>query len=243
MEGRPETSADLLKSRLGPDHPESISATCGLAGAYLGTGRAREAVALLEDCRGRVKRAIGPDHRLVTWLLNALASGYLDTDQAGKAEPVFAELVAEHRRREGAGTERFAAELFFVSIPLSSAGRHAAAEPYLRECLAIHQTLRPQSRDTFITQAELGSCLLAQGKTTEAEPVLLTGYAGLLGSEKLVKESVRLFRGGGEWLPLAADRLVELYEKLGKPDEVKRWRAERAKYPFVAPPPRSANRP
>ena len=36
----------------------------------------------------------------------------------------------------------------------------------------------------------------------------------------------------------AADRLVDLYTALGRSDEVRKWRAERAKYPFVAPPPR-----
>ena len=39
-------------------------------------------------------------------------------------------------------------------------------------------------------------------------------------------------------VPEALDRLVELYTATGKPDEVKKWRAERAKYPNVAPPPR-----
>ena len=36
----------------------------------------------------------------------------------------------------------------------------------------------------------------------------------------------------------AVDRLIELYTATNKPDEVKKWRAERAKYPEVAPPPR-----
>lgn len=38
----------------------------------------------------------------------------------------------------------------------------------------------------------------------------------------------------------AVDRLVELYVALNKPDEAAKWRAERAEYPFVAPPPRPA---
>ena len=39
-------------------------------------------------------------------------------------------------------------------------------------------------------------------------------------------------------LPEAADWLTDLYAATDKPDELKKWRAERAKYPFVAPPPR-----
>ncbi len=37
-------------------------------------------------------------------------------------------------------------------------------------------------------------------------------------------------------IPEALDRLIELYTATDKPDEVKKWRAERAKYPDVLPP-------
>ena len=39
-------------------------------------------------------------------------------------------------------------------------------------------------------------------------------------------------------IPRVVDQLVLLNEAAGKPDEVKKWRAERARYPFVAPPAR-----
>ena len=39
-------------------------------------------------------------------------------------------------------------------------------------------------------------------------------------------------QGGGELrIPEALDRLIELYTALNKPDEAKKWQAERAKYP------------
>ena len=40
----------------------------------------------------------------------------------------------------------------------------------------------------------------------------------------------------------ALDRLIELYTATNKPDEAARWRAERIRYPFVAPPPRPVTR-
>ena len=36
-------------------------------------------------------------------------------------------------------------------------------------------------------------------------------------------------------LPKALDRLIELYTATNKPDEVKKWQAERAKYPEDGP--------
>ena len=35
----------------------------------------------------------------------------------------------------------------------------------------------------------------------------------------------------GVRIPEALDRLIELYTAINKPDEAKKWRAERAKYP------------
>ncbi len=43
-------------------------------------------------------------------------------------------------------------------------------------------------------------------------------------------------------MPEALDRLIELYTETSKPDEVKKWQAEREKYPFVAPMPHAAKR-
>ena len=41
--------------------------------------------------------------------------------------------------------------------------------------------------------------------------------------------------GGEAEVAEALDRLIELYTATNKPDEVKKWRAERAKYPELAP--------
>jgi hypothetical protein len=66
---------------------------------------------------------------------------------------------------------------------------------------------------------------------------LLKGYEGMKIRDKTIPKT-----GGGEFLiPDALDRLVELYITTDKPDEAKKWRAERAKYlspKEVAPPPR-----
>ena len=60
---------------------------------------------------------------------------------------------------------------------------------------------------------------------------MLKGYEGMKQREKTIppQASTRL--------PEALDRLIELYTATNKPDEVKKWQAERAKYPATAPPP------
>ncbi|MBX9582312.1 MAG: hypothetical protein K2X87_18570, partial [Gemmataceae bacterium] len=130
-----------------------------------------------------------------------------------------------------------AGELAALGSALLDGGAAAAAEPLLRECLELREKLAPGAWTTANAKSLLGGSLLLQGKAVEAEPLLAAGYAGLKA------DAANIPPVGADNLPDAADRLVELYVALNKPDEVKRWRAERATYPFVAPPPRPANRP
>ena len=82
----------------------------------------------------------------------------------------------------------------------------------------------------------LGGALLGQKQYAEAEPLLLKGYEGMKAREKTIPSQA------SPRIPEALDRLVELYAATGKRDEAARWRAERAEYPFVAPPPRAVSR-
>ena len=84
----------------------------------------------------------------------------------------------------------------------------------------------PDSWLTFNTQSLLDGALLGQKKYAEAEPLLLKGYEGMKTREKTIPQY-----GGGERIPEALDRLIELYTATNKPDEAKKWQAERAKYP------------
>ena len=108
----------------------------------------------------------------------------------------------------------------------------AEAEPLLRECLTICEKTQPDDWTTFNTQSLLGGALLGQKKYAEAEPQLLKGYEGLKQREKSISTGAQIR------LPEALDRLIELYTATNKPDELKKWQAERAKYPAIAPMPR-----
>ena len=58
-----------------------------------------------------------------------------------------------------------------------------------------------------------------------AEPLLLDGYEGM--NQRIEKiQAVDRRR-----LPESVDRLVEFYTATNKPDEIKKWKVERAKYP------------
>ena len=81
----------------------------------------------------------------------------------------------------------------------------------------------------------LGDALVQLGKYRDAEPLLLKGYEGLKSREKTIPSQA------ATRIPEALDRLIALYFATKKPDEVKKYRDLRAKYPAeLAPPPKAA---
>jgi hypothetical protein len=75
----------------------------------------------------------------------------------------------------------------------------------------------------------LGGALLGQKKYADAEPLLLQGHAGMKQREKAIPHQA------STRIPEALDRLIELYTAINKPDEAKKWQAERAKYTQTKP--------
>ena len=94
----------------------------------------------------------------------------------------------------------------------------------------------PDEWRTFNAQSTLGGALLGQKKYADAEPLLVKGYEGMKAREKTITAAA------GRFIPDALDRLIELYTATDKPDEAKKYRDLRAKYPApkeVLPPPRA----
>jgi hypothetical protein len=118
-----------------------------------------------------------------------------------------------------------AGRLARIGLLLMDQKKWTEAEPLLRECLAIREKTQPDIWTTFNEQSMLGGALLGQKKYAEAEPLLLKGYEGMKQREKTIPPQATIR------IPEALDRLIELYTAINKPDEVKKWQNERAKYP------------
>src|SRR5262245_2451637 len=95
-----------------------------------------------------------------------------------------------------------------------------AAEPYLRECLAIREGKQPDAFLTFSTKSMLGESLMGQQKYVHAEPLLRSGYLGMNQRVAQVPPQgvIRLTEG--------LERLVRFYEATGNADEAAIWRKE-----------------
>jgi hypothetical protein len=96
----------------------------------------------------------------------------------------------------------------------------AEAEAPLRDCLKIREAEIPDDWLRFNTVSQLGGSLLGQGRYTEAEPLILSGYEGMKAREAKIPAPAKLR------LTEAGNRVVQLYEALGKAEKVREWRTK-----------------
>ena len=92
------------------------------------------------------------------------------------------------------------------------------AEVLLRECLAIRESIAPDSWGLFNVKAMLGGALQGRGELAQAEPLLLEGVRGMLEREATIPPL------GKPRVGEALERLVRLYEALGRSADAAPWR-------------------
>jgi tetratricopeptide (TPR) repeat protein len=221
-----EETLEKRKAKLGPDHPHTLISMNNLASAYQDSGQLAKAMPLYEETLEKRKAKLGPDHPHTLISMNNLSMAYRASGQLAKAVPLLEVTLEKTKARLGAEHPETLGTMASLGLALLQQKKWADAEGLLRDCLAGRQKQVPDSWLTFNTQSLLGGALLGQKKYAEAEPLLVKGYEAMKAREKTIPKG-----GGGESrIPEALDRLIELYTAINKPDEAKKWQAERAKY-------------
>jgi tetratricopeptide (TPR) repeat protein len=211
-----EEALELSKTELGPDHPESLRTQVNLAINYRETGKYPQAISLLEAVHRKDGKQ--PDH---AWVGRELLVAYVRAGKTAEATALAAEQIRAAREHCPADSLQLAAALTNAAQGLLEAKMDADAEPLLREALSLREKRAPSDRDTHHARSLLGGALLSQRKYPDAEPLLLNGYRGLRQTEAKILPQVKDVR-----LRDALERLVRLYEALGKPDEAAKWKKE-----------------
>ncbi|HKI02493.1 MAG TPA: serine/threonine-protein kinase [Thermoanaerobaculia bacterium] len=96
-----------------------------------------------------------------------------------------------------------------LAFALLSQGRMAEAEARVRDALAIFRKKQPDSWRLADAESVLGSCLAAQRRFQEAEPLLVKSYP-------LLKKDDG---DGAKQAPVARKRIVDLYNAWGRPEK------------------------
>jgi WD40 repeat protein/serine/threonine protein kinase/tetratricopeptide (TPR) repeat protein len=219
-----EELVKLQEAKLGRDHPETLHSLANLGVNYKDSGQLKEAIPILEEAHRATKK-----HPDLLFVSGNLVEVYA---QAGETDKVV-HFVQDHlpvvRKALPKDSAELAQQLAMLALSLLQVKAYTEAEPLTRECLTIREKVWPDAWQTFNSKAQLGGALLGRKEYADAEPLLLASYDGMKQREKTIHPA------GRPRLIEALDRLVQLYTETNKPDEAKKWRTERAKYPDVRP--------
>jgi hypothetical protein len=204
----------------GRQHTHTLLCVANLGINYREAGRLVEALPLLEEVyragrKNPALRVFGPE----------LLDGYAQAKKTTEVTALARELLDDARSTLSPESPALARQLAHFGRALLAVRSFADAEPLLRESLSIRERKEPDDWTTFNSRSLLGGALLGQNQFAAAEPLLLAGYEGLKKREKTIQPVHR------SRLAEAAGRLVDLYTATNRPDELKRWQAERALYP------------
>jgi tetratricopeptide (TPR) repeat protein len=241
--------ANVMKTKLGPDDPETLEAMTQLGGVYCQMGQLDKSIPVFEEVLKAQEAKLGRGHRDTLRTMQTLALTYKDADRLKEAIPLLEEVWRAEIMRWDVESEimRWYPEMirWYVEPLLDAylkAGEKAKLNKVIQELVAkarktpppdssqlvrlleyysaLGEKFQPDAWETFNTRSLLGGALLAQQKYADAEPLLLAGYEGLKQREKMIQPPDLVC------IPEAIERLVQLYEATGRKDEAAKWRKE-----------------
>jgi tetratricopeptide (TPR) repeat protein len=187
------------------------------AGIHLVLGLALKAKGQAASSTACYNKAIALDPNLARAHsnLSAALQGKGKTDEAVAGYRKAIELAPNLK-----DSPQLAVMLAQLGMALLERKHWAAAEPFLRECLAIREKKQPDDWRTFNAQSMLGGVLLGRHQYAEAGRLLLKGYQGMKEREKTIPPQ------GKVRLTEAVERLVQLYQTTARKDEAAKWQTQ-----------------
>ncbi len=213
-----EPTCAVMRKKFGSDHPDVLITLHNLAVAYDDAGQPDRALLLYEEAAaGMEKRQF--KHEMAPQLVDDVIDFHERKKQFDRAEVWRRKWLSAMREQAGPETPQYGNALIRLGHNLLRQRKYTEAEPMLREALALLSKLKPGACSGFFVQSLLGEALLGQKKYIESEPLLLQGYTGM--KERLEEMPPPLRH---ENLTEAVERLVKLYDALGKPEEAAKWK-------------------
>ncbi len=206
-----EAALSDRRALLGDRHPHVAVSLNNLALVLQDEGRYAEAVQDFQDALSLWRATLDPQHPTVGRGLTNLAAAL---HQLGEHEADIASCEEALGILRTDSADRAQALTLLGRLHLDH-GDPAAAEALLRSAVALSErTLGVEHRRTALATRDLASCLVAQGRFADAEPLLLESYP-------LIRAA---FGEHGRETMRAVEGLVQLYTAWDKPSEADRYR-------------------
>jgi len=207
-------SMAINRKLLGASHPAIANNLSNIAYVEYAKGETKSAIKTLRQSLEMSRKELGPDHPEVGGRAAGLAYWLIEEGEFAEAEELVDEAISIRRKALGpqhpqvAGTITIKATLMYATSRFNEAYELAAMAHK-----SLAGSLPADSWQVAAASNVEGAALMRMGRFAEAEPLLV-------GSQKGLKSAP---------IPNLADRgrlrLIELYQRWGKPDQVKKLRA------------------
>jgi tetratricopeptide (TPR) repeat protein len=165
---------------LGEEHPDTVTAMFALAQVYLYEEKIAAAQPLLNKVVEVRRRILGEEHRETLTSMNSLAATYSRDGKYAPAEELQAKALEIRRRVLGPQLPDTTDTMASLSELWLLEHRYTESEPVLREALNTVQQISPGSWERYYLRSLLGAALTGQKRYAEAQPLLLSGYTGMI---------------------------------------------------------------
>jgi eukaryotic-like serine/threonine-protein kinase len=205
---------------LGEEHPSTLTSMVNVAVLYAYQGQYLEAEPLMVRAVELQGRMLAEEHPDRLGSMRRLAALYSDEGKYGEAEAFFTRALKGQRRALGEVHPDTLSSLGGLGRLQLRQHKYLEAESTLRIALRGYEKIMPESWERYECQSMLGGSLDGQKKYAEAEPLLISGYEGLMQrGEAMLLQNRRFLSESGE-------RIVQLYKNWGKPEMAASWQAK-----------------
>lgn len=208
---------EIQRRVLGDEHLDTLLVMSNLGFIYWLEGNYRQANVLLDKALEIRKRVSGADHPDTIFELERLALVHQSERRYSQAEELFTRVFDVRRRvlgDEHANTLRASSSLGQVQLIQQKFGDAART---LKTSLDMYQKSGLQSWQRYSCQALLGASLAGQKKYSEAEPLLVAGYEGMV----RVRATIPAYEL--HYIEDAGRTLVQLYKDSGNRARATEW--------------------
>jgi tetratricopeptide (TPR) repeat protein/tRNA A-37 threonylcarbamoyl transferase component Bud32 len=208
----------MQRKLLGDAHPDIAMTLHNLAGVLQSETNFPGAEAMFREALAMRKKLLGNEHPDVAVSLSGLASVLQDLGRLPEAEALLRQALAMRKKLLGAEHPAVAESLGDLAAVLQRQARLPEAETASREALALREKTLPGDWLTFDARCRLGAILVDRKNFAEAEPLLLSGYAGMKDHEATIPIPNK------SRLREAIQSILRLYQATNRPDQAAEWK-------------------
>ncbi|KAK4652120.1 hypothetical protein QC762_0099710 [Podospora pseudocomata] len=161
---------ETRKTKLGADHPDTLTSMINLASTYRNQGRWEEAEKLEVQVMETSKMKLGVDHPSTLTSIGNLASTYMNQGRWEEAEKLEVQVMETRKTKLGADHPDTLTGMANLALTFWSQGRWEEAEKLQLQVMETSKIkLGADHPDTLRSMANLASTFSNQGRLEEAE--------------------------------------------------------------------------